>query len=715
MNASPSDYTAAEIEENNPWFPFRQPKDATTVCQFVIDWMSRRIRRDGLSNASAKFSGLLILQMILQSKAVIDCKPTLSSFDDKKIVFESFRRVFETWDTQRWSSGERVDSDAYRRKLLASVMNPTAFKAAKEVDFVGELWKAGNKVSSHNNDQKLLHRSVHDVGALCQSVAGLRYAHDTSILNTYVLEENNQWHEFATVNFREILGYLSVPPSAAVFFSLDGVQTTILRVVAQFQESADFTMAVNSPEHECPPKLAHLVERLHLLRCCLSTQYASSLISAEFSPLIDFITHTLTIHVNGDCMRSCNAEDTCCVAFLLVLSLVSSVPALLECSDLFAELKLLNLDTKRSQPRDRLYSGTDLLSSCSLLQIQLCYDFEFVGGPSEKVPRCEVYAFDSHSRQSDSAGTLNINDSRINLVSDFIIALQNKILQAVQDGFETSSSAPMDFVLISQASWEIINELETEYLIPYSFGTRRPAAAFTEVFAKLMYNLITSNRSRLEASDDSKPGNMDASHTNYQGQEIAAFFPTDSERKLMNRLYKNYASGLSLDSSPTLLHCIFKKFGKMAIDCYPVTILMILYPTYGEADILRFLSHCLTTPSASFLWPRSSTMSVRNLHNIAPPAMSIAEAVEIILEREFPQVSSSCQHRGYLLLCLLCNALLWAQILQAIDQCDCSLLSLVQRWHSQSFWNYFDWENIVIYIYFSILYGAEFQVCEHKV
>uniref|UniRef100_H3HCJ9 BROMI C-terminal Rab TBC-like domain-containing protein n=1 Tax=Phytophthora ramorum TaxID=164328 RepID=H3HCJ9_PHYRM len=71
---------------------------------------------------------------------------------------------------------------------------------------------------------------------------------------------------------------------------------------------------------------------------------------------------------------------------------------------------------------------------------------------------------------------------------------------------------------------------------------------------------------------------------------------------------------------------------------------------------------------------------------MALPATAIAAGVEIIIEREFPQV------------------------LEAIDQCHCSLLSLVVRWHSQNFWNYFDWENIVIYTYFSILYGAEFQV-----
>ncbi|KAL4160441.1 hypothetical protein PRNP1_001009 [Phytophthora ramorum] len=166
------------------------------------------------------------------------------------------------------------------------------------------------------------------------------------------------------------------------------------------------------------------------------------------------------------------------------------------------------------------------------------------------------------------------------------------------------------------------------------------------------------------------------------------FFPSDSERKLMNRLYKNYADGLTLDASPTLLHCIVKKFGKVAMDCFPVTILMMLHPTYDEADILRFLLHCSKSTSAGFLWPKSVLQKYNGVDGniMALPATAIAAGVEIIIEREFPQV------------------------LEAIDQCHCSLLSLVVRWHSQNFWNYFDWENIVIYTYFSILYGAEFQV-----
>lgn len=41
-------------------------------------------------------------------------------------------------------------------------------------------------------------------------------------------------------------------------------------------------------------------------------------------------------------------------------------------------------------------------------------------------------------------------------------------------------------------------------------------------------------------------------------------------------------------------------------------------------------------------------------------------------------------------------------------------MSLVLRWLGQSFWNYFDWNNIVLYLYLTTLYGVEFQVRDVK-
>lgn len=51
-----------------------------------------------------------------------------------------------------------------------------------------------------------------------------------------------------------------------------------------------------------------------------------------------------------------------------------------------------------------------------------------------------------------------------------------------------------------------------------------------------------------------------------------------------------------------------------------------------------------------------------------------------------------------------------SKLLQCIEQCHCSVTTLVLRWLGQCFWNYFDWNNIVLYVYLTILHGPEFQV-----
>ncbi|KAH7477157.1 Protein broad-minded [Phytophthora ramorum] len=373
--------------------------------------------------------------------------------------------------------------------------------------------------------------------------------------------------------------------------------------------------------------------------------------------------------------------------FIQIGNNVSSVPAMLECSGLFSELKLLDFDGKRQPQRDVLPDSIKYLGPCSLLEKQLCYEYEFIGGSCEKLSRCELFEFDAYLRQTNSIHeNARLNRPKQTNISGFSFTLQKKILRAIKDGVASGLSVPMDFVLISQASWELINDLEAEVTTNSPFMTCKPAGVFNKIFADLIHDLVMSRRSRLEPLGSSNIDDVDANSATTQGGDT--FFPSDSERKLMNRLYKNYADGLTLDASPTLLHCIVKKFGKVAMDCFPVTILMMLHPTYDEADILRFLLHCSKSTSAGFLWPKSVLQKYNGVDGniMALPATAIAAGVEIIIEREFPQV------------------------LEAIDQCHCSLLSLVVRWHSQNFWNYFDWENIVIYTYFSILYGAEFQV-----
>ncbi|KUF76533.1 broad-minded protein [Phytophthora nicotianae] len=669
-----------ELEEKNPWFPFRQPTTLTEACQLVIDSISKRTLR-GVFTSQLKSAGKLILRMVMSSTAVINAVTQTPNSETVEFIFELCKRYLQSWQLGTMASREQLyqwmcDSNGLFALITDAAVIPQAFKIAYKIGVINEIWKICGSLSEQRDKQEFSRLRSRIISTLLHSTTGVRSVPDTVLVNTYM---HSQTHEFEVQHFRKVLGILSHRISAQSFFNLVGVQETISQVITELRETVDFTIALNSPDNEWSSQVNPQMKRLQWLRCCLSSQFApSSLLSSEASPLVEFISEALAIHRSGCCTNSSHLEDTCCVAFQLLLSLVSSVPSMLECSCWLSKLKLkvLHFDDKCTLQRDVLHKTNEILGPCSFLEKQLCYEFEFIGGPSEKLPQCELFAFDLHSRQTPNTG-----EKPDRVISEFAVVLQNKILQAIRDGVEAGLSTPMDFVLISQASWELINDLEAQYGVESPCISCESMCSFSELFAKLTYSLVMSKRSRL----DHEVAVNQASSLPQNGE---TFFPTDSQRKLMNRLYKNYASGLSLESSPTLLHCIVKKFGKISMDCFPVTMLMLLYPTYGEAEILSFLSHCLASPSAGFLWPRRASQFVDGVggDHSTLPVIAIAEGVEIILAREFPQ------------------------ILQAIDQCHCSLLSLVLRWLSQSFWNYFDWENVAIYIYLSILYGVEIQV-----
>ncbi|KAK1931955.1 Protein broad-minded [Phytophthora citrophthora] len=673
-----------ELEEKNPWFPFRQPKSAVEVCQLVMDSISLRARRGVLNTADLRVAGHRIFRVVLSSKSVAKAAAKMPTSDVVRRVFELCKRSLQLMKCEVESSTEQWSCGSSR--LLELIANlavlPQSLKVASEIGLLEVLWTVCGSLLLQNDNPDFSHLSNCIASALNRSVEGVHIMNGKSSIRVY------QQLELPALSFRELLGCLSFSASATRFFSLPGTQETPFQLINELQDSVDFTVALNSPDDEWPELLVSPMRRLQWLRCCLSSHFASSaLLSLDRSPIIDFLSKTIAVHKVGFCTSSCQAEDTCCVAFQLILSLVSSLPSMLECSSLLYELKLMGYNEKCSPQRTSFCCDNEILGSCLFLEKQLRYELEVVGGPSEKLPQSELFAF-------DATRTLYEVSTEEKIPSAFAFTLHKKILRAIQDGVEAGLSTPVDFVLISQASWELVNALEAELAVNPPLATCKPATAFTVIFAKLIYDLIMSKRSRLERPV--KPNGVESSGKSVTSftQSGEEFFPTDSERKLMNRFYKNYAHDLSLESSPTMLHCIIKKFGKVAMDCFPVTVLMLLHPTYNEVEILNFLSLCIASPSAGFLWPRSNDIA----EDVVPPAVLIAKAVQNILEKEFPQKTE------------VLIVMLALQISQAIEQCQCSLLSLVQRWHSQSFWNYFDWENVVLYTYFTALYGAEFQV-----
>ncbi|GAB9474005.1 Broad-minded protein [Globisporangium polare] len=196
-----------------------------------------------------------------------------------------------------------------------------------------------------------------------------------------------------------------------------------------------------------------------------------------------------------------------------------------------------------------------------------------------------------------------------------------------------------------------------------------------------MYHVVMTKRSRLDEASLSAAG-VPISATSSEKE-----LPTDAQKKIMNQLYKGYCRQLGLKASPTTLHCIMKKFGRHTLDSFPVTILMVLAQLFTEKEISAFLSCCGSSPGGAFLWnSRVSNEQISAASNTVLTLFGVASAVELVLERENPQ------------------------LLQCIEQCHSSVLTLVLRWLGQCFWNYFDWNNVVLYIYLTVLHGPEFQV-----
>lgn len=659
-----------KIEDNSPWFPFRQSKAADEVFLVICHSILRRIGRGALTPLEVKDSGALILRMITSTKASKSSSKLLRSL--LELCKYELQGIATSTLPHHDKSSKSCDISPIESicNLMASA---ETFRMAEELGIVDNLVQICT-----NSHPSYLHPPI--IGSLFKNSAGICFVRSTPAASDACIDHVVK--EWTRMELMELLGYLTIPAISAAFFTEDvfHVRKALNEAVALLQEHPDFTIAVNCSEGESPHDLQTSTGVLRLLQCCLSTQHTPVTLSSPYNPLTQFIVDTLAKH-NHSCLRSSAAEDTCCVAFQLALALASSVPAMLAISNLFSELSILRLDERSITDCEWLSTEGPSLGPCSLLEQQLRYELECIGGPTEKYPRCDLFEFNGLLRHSNIA--CESPQKTDEHVPDFALLLHKKILKAVLEGAESSSSAPMDFVLISQASWELLGELESKAhvtnsaIIPKSMGKR------TSLFGELIYSLVLSKRSRLE------PINTDELNLGTITRErLDTFFPPDSARKLMNRLYKSYGRRLSLSVSSTLLHSITKKFGQLSMDCFPVTVLLLLYPKYEEEEILGFLSRCIASPSGAFLWP--SSIALKNEDDstdfAVPAVFKIAEAVEVILEREFPQV------------------------LRALQQCNCSLATIVQRWHSQHFWNFFDWENIVIYTYFSVLYGAEFQV-----
>lgn len=630
----------AERESGDPWFPFRLPAEARRVQALIEDSLNVRIQCGELDVNYVRRCSRQLLNIILEalssSPGGLLLAPDLltTAFELSRLMIhemvhgctsrEDLNRAFEdTGDSSLSNLGRVLCSGALHR-------------LTQPVQLVQELSKLYDIGLCHG--AQLVCAGVLDVLAavssrsdavndLCQS--GMMKACLRCLLET--------WSSGSGVRAKgSILRLLSLPKAAELVFTSDAIQLVIDKATLLLLSSSVFTEAMNSSPDEYPCEVRQEMDELAFLRCCLGTQHAAAALlrsdyaASEHNLILRFIAHTLAHH--GDkCMSTCDREDLCTLAWEMALALASSIPAALACADFFVENKVVVLLGKETQNRGE---GDWVVSACTLLQKQLQHLFEVVGGSSEKVQRCALYEFDPVSTgwgANNANGNAPAQSAIRSGVPPLVQTLLEKMCSSIQGSCDRS--VPLDFVMLSQTSWELILETEDteERASPLS------NLELTKVFGRLMYELVASKRSRLAESVS------DTARTPLPTSKVEAEFPSDAQRKLLNQLYKGYCNRLNLKASPTTLHCIIKKFGRGAIDTFPVTILMVLDQLFSEKEALAFLVHCWSSPDGAFLWPFAAKSAASR--DGESPLHKVASAVELILAHEDHQVQPEALHR----------------------------------------------------------------------
>ncbi|KAF1775753.1 hypothetical protein GQ600_3290 [Phytophthora cactorum] len=144
----------SELEEKNPWFPFRQPKSATEVCQLVTDSISKRARR-GVLSSELQSSGQCILRMVMSSKAVTYAVTQTPNSDTTELIFELCKRYLQSQHYEAMEQGS-CDSSGLFDLIMDTAVIPQAFKVADKIGVINELWKACSSFSEQSDSRDFL-------------------------------------------------------------------------------------------------------------------------------------------------------------------------------------------------------------------------------------------------------------------------------------------------------------------------------------------------------------------------------------------------------------------------------------------------------------------------------------------------------------------------------------------------------------------------------
>lgn len=619
-----------EREREHPWFPFRRATDVSTTCALVADSISVRVFHRELDAAHVRGRSRQLFAAVLHS---------ISSSDVFRLSDAVLTTVFTLsrhalLELASACSAMRKDQllDANDLLLLSSLARllckTELYRLAQPLGLVPAL-AALYTTAAAQHLESVCGTVLEHLTSFATHTLGLRAICESGVRDACLLHLLAQWRRSrASESALEaaILGFLVQPSAATLFFQSNVLQSMLSDATAGLLASSECTLAINSAPDEYPSSVRAEMDRLAFLRCCLLTQHASASLVAHDSKdnrILAFILETLVDHRDEVCFASCDREDLCTVAHDLVLALTSSVPAALASVSLLAERNLITLWSNETPAHALDDDACGIVSPCSLLHAQLQDAFETAGGASEKRQRCALHDFDP-STSEWSASSSNFEQSehagQTDDVSVLVQTLRDKMVASIQSSCDRDTA--LDVVMLSQASWELVFAVE-------GAETTLSTLQFTRVVGALLHLLVLSKRSRLETA--SAPTTSVVS---------PAEAPTDAQRKLMNQLYKRYCRHLGLKASPTTLHCITRKFGHCALDCFAVTALMVLDQVGAdEKDVLAFLARCSSSPSGAFLWPSS----MASAQDETTALHRVASAVELLLEREYPQVRAWMQ------------------------------------------------------------------------
>ncbi|DBA01202.1 TPA: hypothetical protein N0F65_002337 [Lagenidium giganteum] len=483
----------------------------------------------------------------------------------------------------------------------------------------------------------------------------------------YVSPETIDISELVSMKYEDlwtsgrVIPLLSSPQAARQLLSDQRLIQLHRDSLAELAANVDCTVAIHSSSDECPFRLRSAMGFLANLKCVMSSQFASTAV-VETPYWLNYVQTILQDHWSGKCCRSSVSEDLCCVAMELLIAINSSVVAIFRSHTFMSSIVVAQTDVEDA-------SSVHGISSCGYLEKQLIELVQQVGGSAEKGSPTIL----SDVTQSITLPSAPNHEERS--VHKIKATIQSTV-DGIRELMESGNSNGIDVVGLSQSTWELLSDLE--HMIDYRADTVQSYAEFySAVCGDVLYHIALASCSLWAEAQGGHSWALQSDNSS----SIA--FPSDAERQLCNQLYKSYCKRLRLKSTPTLLHCLVKHFGKCAIDCFPVTMLIILDQLgKTEREIINFLTACEASPVSFFLWPRLRSASLE------PPqsdeietiiASGIAEAAEYIICKEFPQA-------------------------------QCSILALVVRWQSQCYWNYLNWPEIIKYLLMTFLYGNEFQV-----